>query len=162
MVLFSQDGLIEQDGSAEIPTEVLPAPVLSSCKTGAGKIRRGEGLVGLYRAFLFAGTPSLVLSTWNAEDRATSAIMKAFYTNLESGLNKSSALRKAKLDFLQSVDPIKRDPYYWAPFILVGNWHPISLPNQAGTSPFLMIALSCVLFATGLLLLQYRTAKRNP
>ena len=73
-------------------------------------------LMGLARGFLYAGTPSLVVSLWTVNDRSTSQLMKKFYQCMNEGLTKPAALRQAILE-------VKRDyphPYYWAPFILMG------------------------------------------
>lgn len=98
--------------------------VLSACNTGGGRFRVGEGLMGIYRAFLYAGTPSLLLTTWNVDDISTATIMTSFYRYLSTGLDKSTALRRAKLDYINSSENQKRDPYYWAPFVLLGDWQP--------------------------------------
>jgi CHAT domain-containing protein len=92
--------------------------VLSACET-AGTEVSGEGLVGLTRAFLYAGSPSVVVTLWRVEDRKTSDLMLRFYTNLDQNGDKSEALRQAKLGLL-GRGGASSHPYYWAPFILVG------------------------------------------
>jgi CHAT domain-containing protein/tetratricopeptide (TPR) repeat protein len=92
--------------------------VLSACET-AGTEVSGEGLVGLTRAFLYAGSPSVVVTLWRVEDRKTSDLMLRFYTNLDQNGDKSEALRQAKLSLLDRGGA-PAHPYYWAPFILVG------------------------------------------
>jgi CHAT domain-containing protein len=92
--------------------------VLSACET-AGTEVSGEGLVGLTRAFLYAGSPSVVVTLWRVEDRKTSDLMLRFYTNLDQSGDKSEALRQAKLGLLVRGGAAAH-PYYWAPFILVG------------------------------------------
>jgi len=92
--------------------------VLSACET-AGTEVSGEGLVGLTRAFLYAGSPSVIVTLWRVEDRKTSDLMLRFYTNLDQSGDKSEALRKAKLGLL-GRGGASAHPYYWAPFILVG------------------------------------------
>jgi len=94
--------------------------VLSACKTGLGKEVRGEGVTGISRAFLCAGTPSVLVSLWDVNDRSTADFMASFYKNMETkNMNKSAALREARLQMIAS----KRfsHPYYWAPFVLIGN-----------------------------------------
>lgn len=110
---------------AELNAELA---VLSACNTGLGKLAKGEGLIGISRAFLYAGVPSLVVSLWSVDDDATARIMESFYEHLRSGTSKKQALRRAKLDYLEAVEGDARDPFYWAPFILSGNWHPLNLP----------------------------------
>ncbi len=92
--------------------------VLSACET-AGTEVSGEGLVGLTRAFLYAGSPSVVVTLWRVEDRKTSDLMLRFYTNLDQGGDKAEALRQAKLGLI-GRGGASAHPYYWAPFILVG------------------------------------------
>lgn len=101
--------------------------VLSACETGLGKLRKGEGLIGISRAFLFAGTPSLVVSLWSVDDESTAQIMEHFYENLKKGLRKNEALRRAKLDYLKFANSLGRDPYYWAPFVLLGSSDPVRM-----------------------------------
>ncbi len=101
--------------------------VLSACNTGLGHLRRGEGIVGAARAFQFAGAPSLVASLWNVSDRSTSDIMVRFYENLQAGMPQNIALQRAKLDFIRTSPEDWRDPFYWAPFILIGKHDPIPL-----------------------------------
>jgi CHAT domain-containing protein/tetratricopeptide (TPR) repeat protein len=90
---------------------------LSACQTALGKEVRGEGVVGLTRAFLYAGARSLVVSLWPVPDRSTSDLMYDMYRNLGSG--KAEALRRAKLGMISSER--FSEPYYWAPFILSGD-----------------------------------------
>ncbi|MFQ6094268.1 MAG: CHAT domain-containing protein, partial [bacterium] len=94
--------------------------VLSACQTGRGKLVRGEGLIGLSRAFLYAGANSMLLSLWSVNDRSTAELMESFYRSLQKGKEKSEALRTAKLDLLEGEIQALRHPYYWAPFILLG------------------------------------------
>ena len=94
---------------------------LSACQTGLGKEIRGEGLMGLTRAFFYAGVPRVVVSLWNVNDRATAALMAAFYDRmLRRGERPSQALREAQLELRKQ----KRwaAPYYWAAFVQQGEW----------------------------------------
>jgi len=130
--------------------------VLSACNTGGGRLHVGEGLMGIYRAFLYAGTPSLLLTTWNVDDISTAAIMASFYRYLATGLDKSSALRHAKLDYIQASDNQRRDPYYWAPFVLVGNWQPAVVGHRRHSTvlPFVIL-----LFMAATSIQRQRTAR---
>jgi len=97
--------------------------VLSACETGLGKVIKGEGMVGLTRAFLFAGTPSIVVSLWTVADDSTSKLMIHFYKFLDKGFPKDEALRKARLTLMtEKVDGelYYSDPFFWGPFILNG------------------------------------------
>lgn len=95
--------------------------VLSACQTGLGKQVRGEGLIGLTRGFMHAGAPRIVASLWQVNDVATAELMKRFYHGLfKEGLRPAAALRFAQLELMKQ----KRwaSPYYWAPFVLQGEW----------------------------------------
>ncbi len=130
--------------------------VLSACETGLEKLSSGDELVGLTRAFIYSGTPSVVASLWNVEDSSTVRLMASFYKNLET-MTKVEALRQAQLQLIrgdessvivasrgiggvgrlgetpisQLPDPSSEfpapiavtssHPYFWAPFILVGD-----------------------------------------
>jgi len=94
--------------------------VLSACETGRGMEVGGEGIVGLTRAFLYAGAKSLIVSLWPVVDRPTAVLMQTFYRSLGTADNKAAALRQAKLDMIRSG---QANPYLWAPFILSGDPH---------------------------------------
>ena len=111
--------------------------VLSACESGLGKTSGGEGLIGLTRAFQFAGARSILASYWNITDGTTATFMEYFYTNLKAGMNKAEALRQAQISFIREpvevprtgfwsfLPPHKVDashPYYWAAFQLIGPW----------------------------------------
>jgi CHAT domain-containing protein len=90
---------------------------LSACKTGLGEEANGDELVGLSRAFIYAGTPSICSSLWDVSDVSTSELMKRFYFHLKN-TNKAEALRLAQLDIMKKY----RHPFFWAPFVLTGDW----------------------------------------
>jgi len=101
--------------------------VLSACQTGLGKIVSGEGVVGLARAFMYAGTPTVCVSLWNVGDESTAELMQKFYeqlitrsSNCGSSIDKAEALRQAKLEMIQGGQ--WSSPHHWAPFILMGDW----------------------------------------
>jgi CHAT domain-containing protein len=95
--------------------------VLSACETAISKIYGGDDLVGLSRGFIYAGTPSLLATLWEVDDRSTSILMKKFYENWQKkGMNKTESLRKAQMT-LKSM-PQYQHPYYWAPFVMIGDW----------------------------------------
>ncbi len=108
----------------DIPAELA---VLSACNTGTGAIARGEGIMSLGNAFQYAGTKSLLLSSWEVSDKSAPVLIKNFYTNLSDGMNKSKALQKAKLDFLKTTDFDQVAPFYWGSFYLLGNVDAIDL-----------------------------------
>ncbi|MGH8285835.1 MAG: CHAT domain-containing protein, partial [Steroidobacteraceae bacterium] len=89
--------------------------VLSGCSTGAGKLS-GDGILGLGRAFIYAGTPTVVVSQWDVSDVSTAYLMERFYAELLAGRPKARALRAAQLA-AQKRFP---HPALWAAFVLVG------------------------------------------
>jgi CHAT domain-containing protein/TPR repeat protein len=96
--------------------------VLSGCRTGLGKEIRGEGIAGLTRAFMYAGSPRVVASLWNVNDAATAELMKRFYQEMLGPLRRppAAALRAAQLTMRQQAR--WSAPYYWAGFIIQGEW----------------------------------------
>jgi CHAT domain-containing protein/tetratricopeptide (TPR) repeat protein len=95
--------------------------VLSGCRTALGKEVRGEGLIGLTRGFQYAGAPRVLASLWQVEDQATAALMTRFYRGLWiDGLPPAAALRQAQLGVRGQRR--WRDPYFWAGFVLEGDW----------------------------------------
>lgn len=102
----------------KLPVELV---VLSACSTGLGKEVKGEGLVGLTRGFMYAGTPRVVASLWKVDDEATAELMANFYRGMLKGkLRPAAALRAAQIEMLNQ--PRWRSPYYWAAFVLQGEW----------------------------------------
>jgi CHAT domain-containing protein/tetratricopeptide (TPR) repeat protein len=96
--------------------------VLSACQTALGKEIRGEGLVGLTRGFMYAGTPRVVASLWEVNDLATAELMKKFYAGLlQQKLRPAAALRAAQRQMAQ--EPRWSSPYFWAGFVLQGDWN---------------------------------------
>jgi CHAT domain-containing protein len=91
--------------------------VLSACQTQMGQLSKGDELVALSRAFLYAGTPSVMASLWSVDDRVTGLLMERFYIHLRAGMTKAEALRQAQME-VRSEHP---HPYYWAAFVLTGD-----------------------------------------
>lgn len=89
--------------------------VLSACETGLGKITNGDEIIGLTRAFIYAGTPSVVTTLWKVNDRASYELMREFYSNLKSA-KKSEALRQAQLKIMRQFP----EPFFWAAYGLTG------------------------------------------
>ena len=91
--------------------------VLSSCKSGVGKLEIGEGMQGLNRNFIAEGVPNILFSLWEVDDVRTKDLMIAFYKNVLAGENYATAIQKSKLKLIQQVDVV---PTFWAGFIFVG------------------------------------------
>jgi hypothetical protein len=95
--------------------------VLSACNSGLGKDVKGEGLIGLVRGFMYAGTPRVVASLWKVDDEATAELMTRFYSEmLQAGKSPASALREAQVSIWRQRR--WRMPYYWAAFVLQGEY----------------------------------------
>jgi len=91
--------------------------VLSGCDSQSGKRTRGDDVIGLSQAFLYAGSSSVIASLWKVDDEATKLLMVAFYTHLRDGLSKADALRAAQAEVRQKYP----SPFYWAGFVLNGD-----------------------------------------
>jgi len=116
----AQDGFLRMH---EIYNLRLPADlvVLSACQTALGKEIKGEGLVGLTRGFMYAGAERVVASLWQVDDLATAGLMKRFYQGmLKDGLRPAEALRAAQIEM--SKQKRWSAPYYWAGFVIQGEW----------------------------------------
>ncbi len=107
--------LREGEGQERSPIELL---ILSACQTAAGDKRAVLGLAGVA---VRSGARSTLATLWSVQDRSTADLMSQFYETLnQPGVSKAEALRQAQLSLLRS--PQYQHPFYWAPFVLVGNW----------------------------------------
>jgi CHAT domain-containing protein len=121
--------------------------VLSACETGLGEVKNGEGVYGLRRALVLAGSESQVMSLWAVSDAATRDLMADYYKRLQAGEGRTEALRQVQLTMIKSAAPTapsaqQRDvgieqrqktpledrshPFYWASFIQSGEWRSLS------------------------------------
>ncbi|MBO4640158.1 MAG: CHAT domain-containing protein [Treponema sp.] len=89
---------------------------LSACQTGLGEIKKGEGMVGLSRAFMVAGSKNVGVTLWCVDDEATAEFMTRMYKKVKSGMSYSEAYRKVKNEFRNSDE--YKHPYYWAAFVV--------------------------------------------
>lgn len=95
--------------------------VLSACQTALGKDVRGEGLIGLSRGFLYAGSKRIVASLRKVDDAETAEFMKRFYKNhLQNKMHASKALQQTKIEMKKTRR--YQSPYYWIAFTLLGDW----------------------------------------
>lgn len=132
------DGLLSVKDILGLPPLSARLIVLSACQTGKGAIT-GDGVIGLSRAFIIAGTPSVMVSQWNVDDVMTEYQMGLFYKALLTGSSKSAALREAQLKTLEFMEDdgndeeevaeagkkageIRANPRYWAAFQLIGEY----------------------------------------
>ncbi|XWK87599.1 MAG: tetratricopeptide repeat protein [Phormidium sp.] len=109
-----EDGLLTSDEILDLKLNASLV-VLSACDTGRGQLT-GDGVVGLSRAFITAGTPSIVVSLWAVPDRATTDLMKEFYQQMRTNPNKAQALRQAMLTIMKT----RPHPKDWAAFTFIG------------------------------------------
>lgn len=93
---------------------------LSACESGVNENRPGDELIGLTRALVYAGAASVVVSLWKVSDLSTRYLMEHFYKELKRGINKAEALQQAQLRVMQMGF---EHLFFWAPFILVGDWN---------------------------------------
>ena len=94
--------------------------VLSACDTGVGDVKKGDGVYGLRRALILAGSESQIMSLWPVSDLATRDLMAGYYRGLEQNQGRGEALRQVQLQMLQSDE--RQHPFYWASFIQLGEW----------------------------------------
>ncbi|MBV8858739.1 MAG: CHAT domain-containing protein [Acidobacteria bacterium] len=127
--------------------------VLSACNTGLGTDFRGEGFVGLTRGFMYAGAGGVLASLWKVDDEATAELMKSFYAGvLREGLSPAAALRRAQMSLRERKR--WRAPYYWAGFVLQGDYHdhgrlPSAEPGPRGAALAALAGLFVVAASLG-------------
>jgi len=122
--LYDKQGLFHEDGflrlkdiyDLNLPVDLV---VLSACRTGLGKTIKGEGVIGLVRGFMYAGSRRVLASLWKVDDDATAELMKRFYQKmLKEGLSPAAALGAAQASM--ATNNQWSHPYYWAGFVLQG------------------------------------------
>lgn len=136
LILFANQNDGQDDGFLELGEIVQlnlnsDLVVLSSCRSGLGRLDEAEGIIGMQKAFFDAGSKSVLVSLWDVNDKYTSFFMKDFYTHLANGKSKTEALRQTKLDFIKNYSA---NPYYWSAFVLSGNSSPINIEQASPVS----------------------------
>jgi CHAT domain-containing protein len=114
------DGVLTALEAASLDLSGTKLVVLSAGDTGVGEVMNGEGVQGLRRALVLAGSESQVMSLWSVSDKATKDLMIQYYKGLQKGEGRSEGLRQAQLRMLRSKD--RQHPFYWAAFIHSGEW----------------------------------------
>ena len=109
--------IVREIFNMRLTTELV---TLSACQTGISERNPGDELIGLTRAFLYAGAPSLIVSLWPVYSPSTQELMTEFYTWLKKGEDKATALQQAQKAIMKKEK--YSHPYFWAPFVLVGDW----------------------------------------
>lgn len=131
---------------------------LSSCESGTGGYLKGSGVLGLSRAFSYAGAKSLLLNLWPIRDQAAATITSDFYNALNSGENKAQAMRTARLHYLNSNNS---DPYLWGAMVVYGN---IDAPVEKNNNPFIVFfsgSLLTILLLSLIVLAGYDRSLRS-
>jgi CHAT domain-containing protein/Tfp pilus assembly protein PilF len=116
-----EDGILTAMEAAYLDLSGTKLVVLSACNTGVGDVRNGEGIQGLRRALILAGSESQVMSLWPVSDQATKDLMILYYQALQRGEGRSEALRQVQLRMLRGRNH-RQHPVYWAAFIQSGEW----------------------------------------
>jgi CHAT domain-containing protein len=97
--------------------------VLAACRTGVEGYYKGEGMIGMSRAFIIAGVPLIVASLWPVDSEATALLIEKLHTyRKRAGLSTAAALQQAQRDFINGADARRQQPYYWASFVLIGGF----------------------------------------
>lgn len=146
----TNDGYLEMGEIARLDLK-SDLVVLSSCKSGLGKVDNAEGILGMQKVLFDAGASSVVLSLWDVNDKHTSELMNFFYEFMSKGFDKPGALRQAKLKFIKEVNP---NPYYWAGFVFAGKPDSIELDGDSNYYMYLLGLLFIIMTA-------YLLSKRN-
>jgi len=111
------DGALEVHEVYAVDLTQADLVVLSACNTQLGPASRGDDVISLNRAFIYAGSPTVMASLWSVDDQATRDLMRAFYTHLRGGMSKGAALQAAQREIRETYP----HPYYWAAFVLTGD-----------------------------------------
>jgi len=123
----ANDGWLTVGEIYELDLRKADLVVLSACETQLGELSAGDEVVGLTRAFFFAGTPTVIASLWSVDDRSTGLLMEHFYTHLRVGMGKAEALRQAQLE-VRTEYP---NPYFWSAFVLSGDGGALGAPKRS-------------------------------
>ena len=118
-----EDGLLTAFEVSGLSLENTELVVLSACETGVGEVKNGEGVYGLRRSFLHAGSQTILMSLWKVPDKETAELMDRFYRYWGEGYSKKEALRLAELDLLQAHQREHGHglPFFWGAFVVLGD-----------------------------------------
>ena len=116
-----EDGILYAMEARDLNLEGTKLVVLSACDTGHGEVDYSEGVYGLTRAFRIAGAKNILMTLWSLDDALAAEFMKDFYARWlgNSGQSPADALHQTRLAWIASEDERKRNPQYWAPYVLV-------------------------------------------
>jgi CHAT domain-containing protein/tetratricopeptide (TPR) repeat protein len=161
------DGALEVHEVYSLDLRHTDMVTLSACRTQLGSQSDGDDIVGLSRAFIYAGASTVVASLWSVDDEATASLMKAFYTHLRDGMGKAEALRAAQSDLRRDeAHPQWAHPFYWAAFVLMGDPGTISAEAPVSRIPTWIPAvagggLGALLLGSGAVLWMRRKQARS-
>jgi CHAT domain-containing protein len=156
-ILFPSGGNGKEDGILHFH-ELFPLDlrsrlaVLSACETGTGKLIQGEGIQSISSGFAAAGIPSLIMSLWEVDDKAGSAIIRSFYQGIKAGKALDESLQQAKLHYLENARGYEAAPYYWSAFVPMGNMAPLQVkaPESHAWWTVIMGAALCLCILIGI------------
>lgn len=162
LVMFSTQSDQKDDGFLELGEIVQlglnsEMVVLSSCRSGLGRVDASEGIIGMQKAFFEAGSKSVVVTLWDVNDKYTSYFMKEFYKQLASGKSKSEALKDTKLEFIKNYSA---NPYYWSAFVLSGDPSAIKLEQASSFSVIYLILILLLLAIAYFILKKFRLSSK--
>jgi CHAT domain-containing protein len=127
----AEDGILTALEMAGLDLTGTQLVVLSACDTGLGTVANGEGVYGLRRAVVMAGAEAQLTSLWKVSDEVTRKLMESYYRRLIAGEGRAEALRAVQLGMLD--DTWMRHPYYWASFVPIGTWKPLSRTTESAS-----------------------------
>jgi len=136
--------------------------VLSACNTNVGPLMKGDGVSSISKGFILAGCPSILTSLWSVDDCSTSQVMINFYHSLKEGNAKSHALHQAKMKYLDQANDVDSHPYYWAPFLLSGDYRAILDVRSATFSQWILGGLFLGLVCFVCFYLYNRSQYKHP
>jgi CHAT domain-containing protein len=118
ILLSPEDG---NDGRIEVQeiygwTLTSDLIVVSGCETGIGPVSQGDEVVSFTRAFMYAGSPSVITTLWRIDDRVSTLLMESFYLHRATGMDKAASLRAAQIETMRKFP----GPFYWAAYQLTG------------------------------------------
>jgi len=125
----NEDGYLHAYEIYSIPLNAELA-VLSACESGIGKLQKGEGMISLAYSMNYAGCPSTAMSLWKVDEKANTKIIEYFFNEIETGIDRSAALRNAKLKYLSEAKGDQSAPFYWAGMVLMGKDGPITISTK--------------------------------
>ncbi len=159
----TEDTLDNKLHAYEVFSKTIEADLvtLSSCNSAKGKIEEGIGVVSLSNAFYFAGVPAMISSMWNAQDKSSSAIMVTFYQQLKKGNTKATSLQAAKIDYLNRADKVKKQPFFWANYVLYGSDEPVYKASGKKNSWLTLTLYAAGVFSIVMIALWFVRKKRR-